>query len=199
MSEGIAMTAQEKIGMPLDEFIHETNEQMFELINGERIPRLPTITRHNDTIDRLYMALKMGAELKGLGIVRPEATFVLPDHYDSNWVIGSRTPDLLFIAEERLAAYRQANPNWRDTPYLIVPDLVIEVISPTDTVSKLDEKVDAYLADGVRLIVVLDPERRKAVVHNPDAEQPLHLSGDATLDLSDVIPGFQIPLPKLFE
>ena len=53
--------------------------------------------------------------------------------------------------------------------------------------------------DGVRLIVVVDPQRRKVIVHDPDAEQPLHLSGDAMLDLTAVIPGFQIALPALFE
>jgi len=193
------MTTQEKVGMPLDEFIEQTNDQVFELINGERIPRLPTITAHNETIHKLLMLLSLTAEAKNLGIVRVEATYVLPDRYDSNWVTGSRTPDLLFIGAERLAAYKEAHPNWRETPYLIVPDLVVEVVSPTDLYSQIDAKVDAYLADGVRLILVVDPQRRKAIVYSPDAEQPLHLSGNAQIDLSDVIPDLKIALPSLFE
>ena len=72
-------------------------------------------------------------------------------------------------------------------------------MSPTDKFTEVNQKVDAYLADGVRLIVVIDPQDRKAFVHAPDAEQPLHLAGDVVLDLSEVIPGFQIALPKLFE
>ncbi|MEO8397222.1 MAG: Uma2 family endonuclease, partial [Chloroflexota bacterium] len=128
-----------------------------------------------------------------------ESTYVLPDRYDSNWVTGSRIPDLMFVSAERWSAYLAANPDWRDKPYLLVPDLVIEVISPTDVFSKVDEKVDAYLADGVCLILVIDPQRRKVIVYSPDAEQPLHLSGDAQLDLSDVIPDLKIALPSLFE
>lgn len=193
------MTVQEKIGMPLDEFIRQTNDEMFELINGERVPRLPTITRHNDTIDKLSMFLKMNAELKNLGIVRSEATYILSDRYDPSWVTGSRTPDLLFIGIDRLSAYRQAHPNWQETPYLIVPDLVIEVVSPNDRVIELDSKIDAYLADGVRLIIVVNPQSRKAIVYAPDAEQPLHLSGSTQIVLSDVIPDLNIALPSLFE
>lgn len=193
------MTVQEKIGMPLDEFIRLSNEEMFELINGERIPRLPTITLHNDTIDKLNMLLKMNAEVKNLGIVRPEATYVLPDRYDSHWVTGSRTPDLMFISAERLAAYREANINWKDTPYLIVPNLVIEVVSPTDKFTEVNDKVDAYLSDGVNLIVVIDPQSRKGFVHAPDMDQPLFLSGEDILDFSKIIPGFQLTLSKLFE
>jgi Uma2 family endonuclease len=80
-----------------------------------------------------------------------------------------------------------------------VPYLVAEVVSPTDKFSELDEKIDAYLADGVRLIWVIDPQRRKAIVYRPDAEQPTHLSGAGVLDGSDVLPGFQIALSALFQ
>ena len=79
---------QERVGMPLDEFIEQSNEQPFEIINGERIPRLPTITRHNETIYKLMMMIAAAAEADHFGIVRPEATYVLPDQYDSNWVTG---------------------------------------------------------------------------------------------------------------
>jgi hypothetical protein len=61
----------------------------------------------------------------------------------------------------------------------------------------VDEKVDVYLRDGVRLVVVLDPQRRKGVVYSPGA-QPLHLAGDDTLDGGAVVPGFQILLSSLF-
>jgi Uma2 family endonuclease len=40
--------------------------------------------------------------------------------------------------------------------------------------SDVDEKVDAYLSDGVRLIWVIDPQRKKLIAHAPDFEQPVH-------------------------
>jgi Uma2 family endonuclease len=78
--------------------------------------------------------------------------------------------------------------------------LVIEVISPSDRYTQVTEKVNAYLSDGVRLIFVIDPPTRASVIYSPDMEQPLHLAGDVVLDLSDVIPDFQIKLSSsLFE
>ena len=191
--------ARTKVGMPLEEFIRLNDAQPFELINGERRPKLPTVAGHSETLRILFRALDNHTQTHKSGEVYSEATFILPDTYDANWVEGSRIPDVMFFSAERLAAYKAATPDWRDRPFAIVPDLVAEVISPTDKYSEVDEKVDAYLQDGVRLVWVLDPQRRKAVVHAPDAEHPVHLAGDALLDGGDVVPGFQIALPKLFE
>lgn len=188
---------QTRIGMPLDEFIEATNDRIFELINGERRYKLPSVTEHNDAADAFCTALKRYAEPE-LGIARMEATFVLPDKYNSNWVEGSRTPDVLFIGAERLAAYRAATPDWRARPYTIVPDLVVEVVSPNDKYSEVGEKVELYLRDGVRMVIVLDPQTRQAVVYAP-GKQPQHLAGDDVLDGGEAIPDFQIVLSKLFE
>lgn len=193
------MAVQERVGMPLDDYIEQSNETPFEIINGERIPRLPTVTDHNEIIYKLLMMLGLFTEAHALGIVRAEATYVLPERYNSNWVSGSRIPDLMYISMERLTIYKEAHPNWRETPYLIVPDLVIEVISPTDKFTDVNNKVDAYLADGVRMIVLVDPQNRKAFVHTPDSEQPLYLSGDAQISLDEVIPELRIEMAKLFE
>lgn len=188
-----------KIGMPLDEFIRESNDQMFELINGERKPKLPTVAGHNDVIRTLFLALYMHAGTGQLGEVFSEATFILPDAYDANWVAGSRTPDVMFYTGTQIADYKARTPDWRERPYPIVPDFVAEVVSPTDKYSDIDEKVDAYLLDGVRLIWLLDPQRRKTRIHTADAEQTVRLTNDARLDADEVIPGFQIALSKLFE
>lgn len=193
------MTIATRIGMPLEAFIREHEAQPFELINGERRAKLPTITGHNDVADRACTELKVQAEARDIGIARMEATYVLPDNYDSDWVKGSRTPDVLFIRIERLKVYREEHPDWRKKPYLIVPDLVVEVVSPNDKVTELDEKIEAYLADGVRLIWVLKPQSRTAIVYAPDVEQPRFLAGDAMLEGGEVVPGFKIALAKLFE
>lgn len=188
-----------KIGMPLDEYILLSNDRPFEIINGERIPRMPTVAGHNTVTDTLHSAVRSHTDANNLGITRMEATFILPDAYNSDWVEGARIPDVLFIAAARWVAYTGDNPDWREKPYLIVPDFVAEVVSPNDSYSKIDEKVDAYLLDGVRLIWVLDPQRHKAAVHAPDLEHPLQIKKDGVLDAGNVIPGFKISLPKLFE
>lgn len=42
-----SMSTVTRIGMPLADFIEQTNEQVFEIINGERIPKLPTVSGCN--------------------------------------------------------------------------------------------------------------------------------------------------------
>lgn len=189
---------QTGVGMPLDEFIRLNDEQPFELINGERKAKMPTIAGQSEVIDTLYKSLRVHTDANKLDIVRVEATFVLPDNYDVNWVAGSRIPDLMFISAERFTVYQETHPDWHEKPYLIVPDFVIEVISLNDRFSDIDEKIDAYLQDGVRLIWIIDPQRRKVIVHALDMEQPRYVVGDATLSAGDVIPGYEITLPTLF-
>jgi Uma2 family endonuclease len=193
------VTTTTRIGMALDEFIRLNEEQPFELINGERRPKLPNVAGHSKVIRTLFIALYQYAAARQEGEVYNETTFVLPAADETNWVEGSRIPDVMFYTGDRLAVYEAATPDWRSRPFALVPDFVAEVISPGDKFSELDEKIDAYLLDGVRLIWALDPQRRKAVVYAPDAEQPRHLAGDAVLDGGDVLPGFQVVLSKLFE
>jgi Uma2 family endonuclease len=188
-----------RVGMPLDELIELGNNQPFELINGVRRIKLPTVAGHSEVIRILFRALDFRVTSSNAGEVYSETTFILPDRDDPNWVSGSYIPDVMFFAGDRIPKYKAQNPNWRGRPFPLVPDLVIEVVSPTDKVSELDEKVDAYLADGVLLVWVVDPQRRKAVVYAPDAEQPHHLSADGVLDGGDVLPGFQVALRTLFE
>jgi Uma2 family endonuclease len=185
----------ERVGMPLDEFLELGSEYSFEIINGERIPKLPNPVGHSYLIRLLSRLLSASTDLDECF---SETTYILPDRYDSNWVVGSRIPDVMFIRAERWAAYIEAHADWKEKPSMLVPDLGIEVVSPNDKVSKLDEKIDQYLADGVQRAVVVDPQRRKVVVYRHDASQPLHLGGEATLDLSDVIPGFTVALSTLF-
>jgi Uma2 family endonuclease len=192
------MTTTTRIGMPLDEYLQLSNAAPFELINGERKPKLANAAGHSEVIQVLFLALYTYNAARQLGTVYSETTFILPEAYDSNWVSGSRIPDVMFYVGDKIPVYKSATPDWRERPFPIVPDFVAEVISPTDKYSEVDEKIDVYLQDGVRLIWVIDPQRRKAIVYAPDAEQPLHLSGDAVLDGGDVIPDFQIALPKLF-
>jgi Uma2 family endonuclease len=187
-----------KIGMPLEEFLELGNQQPFELINGERRPKLPNMFGHGKTIRAMFLALHLHALSVGSGEAFNEMTFILPDSDDSNWVTGSRIPDVMFYVGDRVKKYEVEHTDADTRPLALVPDLVVEVVSPNDKVSELDEKIDAYLADGIRLIWVIDPQRRKAVVYAPDAEQPRHLAGDAVMDGEDVLPGFKIVLSSLF-
>jgi Uma2 family endonuclease len=193
------METSTRAGMPLDDFIREMNDQPFELINGERKLKLPGVAGHNYVIHLLYRALLQFLLQTQMGEVFIEATFILPGEDNRDWVEGSRTPDILFFSAERFQNYVTQNPDWKSRPYALVPDLVVEVVSPNDRYTDLEEKVDAYLLDSVKLIWVIDPQRRKANVYRPQDERLTRLGADETLDGEDILPGFQLSLMTLFE
>jgi Uma2 family endonuclease len=77
------------------------------------------------------------------------------------------------------------------------PDLVVEVKSPSNRWAALFGKVGDYLEAGVRVVVLLDPATATASVYRPDELQQIFHNGDA-LTLPDVLPGFAVPLERLF-
>ncbi len=182
------MTIQELVS------IFET-EGPFELIDGERIPLNPMVMKHNIRAKRLYDALVSFLKDNPLGEAYFEAAFVLT--YQSDWVTGSRVPDILFVRADRLKAYISANPNWEDMPLVLVPDLAVEVISTNDNYSDVDAKVDLYLEDGVEAVWVVDPKQKTITIRARDFYKKLHI--DDTLTGGDVIPGFEMPVKAIFE
>jgi Uma2 family endonuclease len=180
--------------MPLAEFIRRYDDAAFEWIDGEMRPVSPSVAGPNVIAKRLFRAL-LPFEEAGLGEVFTEAPFVLTDI--PNWVKGSRVPDVMFYRSVRLAAYRENMPDWEDKPFVLVPDLVIEVLSPTDSYSDVTEKITRYLDDGVLLVWVVDAKPRTVVVHVPGSPpQTLH-EGD-TLKGGEVVPGFEMVVGRLF-
>jgi Uma2 family endonuclease len=75
--------------------------------------------------------------------------------------------------------------------------MVAEVKSPSDTWSELFIKVGEYLGAGVRVVVVVDPERVTVSTYRPGGEQEILREAD-TLTLPDVLPGFSVPVARLF-
>ncbi len=192
------MTDAVRVGMPMAEFLELSAQQPFEIINGERRPVLPTVPEHSEVMRWLVRWLDAFVLAHELGELYFETTFILPTADPTNWVEGSRVPDIMFYSGRRIADYKANHPDWRKIPFPLVPDLVIEIISPNDRLSETDEKMDAYLADGVRLIWQIDPQRRKAIVFSPDAEQPHYLKTGDVLDGGDILPDFRLPLAELF-
>jgi Uma2 family endonuclease len=79
----------------------------------------------------------------------------------------------------------------------IAPDLAVEVVSSNDEFAELIEKIEEYLATGVPLIWVIDPENEIAFIHRKDGTvTKLHKSDD--LSGEDVLPGFACRLGDLF-
>ena len=189
----MAINKLEEKGIALEDFIKEFSEAPFELFNGERVYWMPSLAGHTEIIRLVYRLLEAFILKLTLGELISEGTFILTA--SSDWVKGSRIPDIMFYAGSRLADYKKANPDWKKMPYVLVPELVIEVVSLNDSYSELNRKVDFYLQDGVKEIWVIDPQAENALIHT--AEKTTRLSKDDIIK-TELLPNFELSLKELF-
>lgn len=78
-----------------------------------------------------------------------------------------------------------------------VPTLAAEILSPSDVLEDIDEKVAEYLAAGVPLVWVIHPRQETVVVHRPGVPPQL-FNVTQELDAEPELPGFRIPVSSLF-
>ncbi len=78
-----------------------------------------------------------------------------------------------------------------------VPTLVVEILSPNDTVEEINDKVDEYLAAGVPLVWLVDPHHRTVEVHRPDGEPEL-FNVRQEISAEPHLPGFRVPVAQIF-
>src|SRR5262249_57398351 len=78
------------------------------------------------------------------------------------------------------------------------PDLVVEVLSPSDRAIKVEAKVAQWLETGAQMVWVVSPELHTVTVYR-SLTSIVVLTANDTLDGSDVVPGFQIEVAKIFE
>ncbi|MBL7796710.1 MAG: Uma2 family endonuclease [Saprospiraceae bacterium] len=121
-----------------------------------------------------------------LGKVFSSSTlFKLPDG-------SKRMPDAAWVSLDK---HEQLSPRERKTFAHIVPDFVIEVRSPSDSLDALQTKMRAvWIANGVRLAWLLDPETQQAWLYRTDGTETHIPNFSQTLSGEDVLPGFELDL-----
>ena len=176
--------------MTPDEFlVYPLSDVKAELVLGELRVTPPPGGPHGRAATNLILLL--GAYLKGRGL-----GWVYADGVGYQLLQLSRTvrvPDVSYVHADRL-------PKEGIGPGLLklAPDIAVEVLSPSESASELEEKLDAYRACGTPLIWVIDPVRRTVMVVARDAPVCWLREGDV-LDGGDVVPGFSCPVAELFE
>lgn len=184
-----------RTGMPLDEFITEFERAPFELIDGEKRALVPPVAIHIYIISELIEALLLYRSRKKAGRFFTESTFVMMDV--KKWVKDSRVPDIAFYAASRWEEYLASTPDWQGKPFVLVPDLCVEVISHTDLYRDVQRKVDLYLEDGVRQVWVISPEDRTLFIYTAGDKAIARLTADDLLT-SLLLPDFSLPVASLF-
>jgi Uma2 family endonuclease len=184
-------------GMTLDEFMELfEREGPFELVDGERIAVSPNKASHSVSIRQMFILLYTFVDRNKLGEVFQETTFVMMNQ--PKWVKNSRIPDVMYYQGTRVADYQMRTPDWQDKPFILVPDLTVEVVSPTDQFTDISKKVRRYLRDGVQIVWVVDPQIQNVIVYRAGSKEQTTMSGDDVLDGGDVVSGFKVKVAEIF-
>jgi Uma2 family endonuclease len=176
------MTADELLAMPDDGFV-------YELIKGElNQVSPPPGYEHGLVAMNSAGPLYAYAKRKKVGnVYAAETGFLLEQHPDT-----VRAADVAFIRRERIEKAGPIRGYWKGAP-----DLVVEVVSPSDTVQRIEGKVAQWLESGARLVWVVSPKMRAITVYRSLTEVVILTEKDM-LDGGDVVPGFQIPVTEIF-
>ena len=160
-----------------------------ELVRGRIVPMPMPKPRHGQICVRACYLLYSHIDTKNLGHLLCNDT----------GVITERSPDTARGADISFYSYARVPKGPLPDRYLdIPPDLVVEVLSPSDRWPKVLAKVAEYLDAGTTVVLVLDDERRLAHVYRADAA-PRMLAADDELSIPDLLDDFSVKVGRFFE
>jgi Uma2 family endonuclease len=156
----------------------------YELIDGELVEKPDMGAESGVVLGEVFFVLRtfLGNHPLGVAVTGEAGYCCFPDRPGQ-----VRKPDVSVILCDP-AAFTVPRGHFR-----VVPDLVVEVVSPHDTVYDTDEKVHDFLRAGTKLVWVVNPVLRAVLIHRADGtltrlQDPAELTGE------DVLPGFTTPL-----
>ncbi len=175
------VTADELLHMPDDGF-------RYELVQGELRRMNPAGNVHGRIAVRVTWRLAQYVEDNRLGTVyAAETGFILSTDPDT-----VRAPDVAFVSRARVEAVGEVEGFWPEAP-----DLAIEVVSPGDSYTDVEEKVFAWLDAGTKMVVVINPRQRSATVYKSPSDITALAESDV-LAGGYVVPGFELAVREIF-
>jgi Uma2 family endonuclease len=160
-----------------------------ELIDGRIVMMEATGGEHGEVEGNFYEAIKDFARSHQAGRVQVGEVGIYirrnPDRV--------RAADVLFISLERYAQL-QNKRGFLD----VAPELVVEILSPDDTMIGMNQKLRDYFSIGVKLVWLVDPEARSVFAYHSLTDVREFTVTD-TLTGDEVLPGFAVPVATLFE
>jgi len=172
----------------VEEFETMPLEGRWELIDGELVEMSPAADEPATIGATIITLIGPHIRAKRLGrLYNAEGGFALfPDR------ATVRAPDVAFVRADR-APQGEARKHF---PRL-APDLVVEVLSPSDRPSDVVAKVEMYKEAGVPLIWLVDPDQMTVTVIAAGKTTEI-LKADDTLDGGDILPGFAVQVAEFF-
>ena len=142
------------------------------IINAKFSSKLQLWTRHDRT-----------------GIAFGSSTlFILPNG-------ARRSPDAAWVTSARWDALTDEE---QETPVPFAPDFAAEILSPTDSLTEMQAKMEEYKANGVRLGWLIDRKNRKVYIYRPNVADPEILDEPGTVSGDPELPGFTLDMSLIF-
>ena len=159
-----------------------------ELVDGRIVPLSPTRPEHGEVELDLGSELRAWARSSGRGrALAGEVGLYIRRNPDT-----VRAADLIFISHERYA-------RWESSTYLdVAPELVVEVLSPTDRRSDVMEKISDYFSVGVDRVWVVDSKLKCVLAYRAMTECQQFKVGDVLAD-EELLPGLRLSVADLFK
>ena len=175
------MTADDLLQLPDDGFL-------YELVRGELRRMSPASYRHGKIIINMTLSLGQYVRDHHLGdVYAAETGFKLTSDPDT-----VRAPDVAFVRRERVEAVGDMEGYWPGAP-----DLAIEVISPNDLYTEVEEKVIEFLNAGTGMMLTVNPRKHTVTVYRALADIRI-LTEDDTIDGEEVVPGWTFAVRDVF-
>jgi Uma2 family endonuclease len=156
---------------------------------GELIIMPPTGGETGKRNVNLILQIAQWNEQNQLGEVFDSSTgFTLPNKAD-------RSPDVSWVEKSRWNALTKEQ---KEKFIPLCPDFVIEILSPSDRLPKVQEKMQEYLDNGCRLGLLINRKQQELEIYRPDQKVEI-LPAPQTFAAEDVLPGFILNLQKIWE
>ncbi|MBE9241676.1 Uma2 family endonuclease [Synechocystis salina] len=107
---------------------------------------------------------------------------------------ANRSPDASWVARERWESLTQEE---REGFIPLCPDFVVELRSKTDSLKKLQEKMEEYVENGAKLGWLIDPQNKRVEIYRPGQAVEV-LQNPDTLSGEEILPGFTLSLKRIF-
>ncbi len=181
-TESGVTTAEELIRLP-------SGQWRYELVDGVLRQMTPAGHTHGRIAARIGARLTAFVDEHDLGATyAAETGFILRRSPDT-----VRAPDASFVTNARLQTAELSARGY----FPGAPDLAVEVLSPDDSHSEVEEKTADWLASGCQVVVLLDPRRQVAIVRRADTAAETLSAGDQ-LAVPDLLPGWSMTVGELF-
>jgi len=175
------VTAEDLLKLPDDGF-------RYELVKGELTRMPPAGNLHGKRAMSLGWRLAQHVEANDLGIVyAAETGFLLATDPDT-----VRAPDIAFVSKKRIVEIGEFEGYWPGAP-----DLAVEVVSPSDTYTEVEEKVEEYLESGAKAVWVVNPRRKTVSTYHSLTEVTI-LTEQDILEGGTIVPGFPCRVGDIF-